>query len=151
MTQPQPQHSGSDQRTSALAALPGFWDSSCSVPTAGPIAWLWHGYLARGNVTLLTSQWKSGKTTLVAVLLARMAAGGNLAGLLVSPGKVVVISEECHMNWLRRSRKLSFGNNVSFLCRPFTGKPTQEDWETLMGTLVKLHQFSAKIANVEGV
>jgi hypothetical protein len=39
--------------------------------------WLWHGYLAPGLVTLPTSQWKSGKTTLVAVLLTRLqpAAG----------------------------------------------------------------------------
>src|SRR4051812_30907881 len=46
-----------------------------------PTRWLWHGYLAAGKLTLLTSQWKSGKTTLLAVLLARLAEGGNLAGL----------------------------------------------------------------------
>jgi hypothetical protein len=28
------------------------------------VDWLWDGYLARGSVTLLTSQWKTGKTTL---------------------------------------------------------------------------------------
>jgi hypothetical protein len=32
--------------------------------------WLWQGYLARGAVTLLTSQCESGKTTLAAVLQA---------------------------------------------------------------------------------
>jgi hypothetical protein len=32
-------------------------------PTDRP--WLWHGYLAPGALTLLTSQWKSGKTTLI--------------------------------------------------------------------------------------
>ena len=50
---------------------------------AGPdegIAWLWNGYVAPGKVTLLTSQWKSGKTTLVAVLLARMGRGGGRPG-----------------------------------------------------------------------
>src|SRR5689334_10604184 len=31
---------------------------------APPMNWLWTGYLAPGQVTLLTSQWKSGKTTL---------------------------------------------------------------------------------------
>ncbi len=29
-----------------------------------PVSWLWHGYLASASVTLLTSQWKSGKTTI---------------------------------------------------------------------------------------
>jgi hypothetical protein len=33
-----------------------------------PLKWLWHGYLGPGKVTLLTSQWKSGKATLLAGL-----------------------------------------------------------------------------------
>src|ERR1700719_1097923 len=64
--------------------------------TDAPPAWLWHGYLGPGRVTLLTSQWKSGKTTLVSLLLARMQQGGQLAGLPVSAGKAFVISEESH-------------------------------------------------------
>src|SRR6516162_11499627 len=40
--------------------------------------WLCHGYLAAGNATLLTSQWKAGKTTLLALLLDRMSKGGEL-------------------------------------------------------------------------
>ena len=47
--------------------------------------WLWQGYLGPGLVTLLTSQWKSGKTTLVSVLLAHLQQGGLLAGLAVAP------------------------------------------------------------------
>jgi hypothetical protein len=43
-----------------------------------PPAWLWHGYLGPGKVTLLTNLWKSGKTTLVSLLLARMQQGGAL-------------------------------------------------------------------------
>jgi AAA domain len=58
-----------------------------TVPT-----WLWHGYLGPGKITLLTSQWKSGKTTLVSLLLARLPQGGQLAGLAVAPAKAFVIS-----------------------------------------------------------
>jgi hypothetical protein len=61
--------------------------------------WLWHGYLATGKITLLTSQWKSGKTTLIAIILARMAQGGQLADLAVAPARAVVISEEGPDNW----------------------------------------------------
>ena len=43
---------------------------------SAPPTWLWHGYLGAGRVTLLTSQWKSGKTTLVSLLLAGMQQGG---------------------------------------------------------------------------
>src|SRR5438309_6708988 len=62
-------------------------------------SWLWHGYLGPGKMTLLTSQWKSGKTTLVSLLLARMAGGGALAGLPVAAGRAAVISEESPQLW----------------------------------------------------
>ncbi|MFO0966491.1 MAG: AAA family ATPase [Gemmataceae bacterium] len=38
------------------------------------IDWLWPGLLARRNLTLLTGGWKSGKTTLVSLLLDRRNA-----------------------------------------------------------------------------
>ena len=119
-----------------LHSLPGFWDSTSSAAAPGPLTWLWHGYLAAGNVTVLTSQWKSGKTTLVAVLLARLAAGGQLAGQAVRPGRAVVVSEESPLHWYRRSQKLPFGDHVAFLCRSFLGKPTRADWAGLIDALV---------------
>jgi hypothetical protein len=124
----------------AMRSFSGLGDGPAANPATNVISWLWHGYLAAGNVTLLTSQWKTGKTTLVAVLLARMDRGGTLAGLAVRPGKSVIISEECHMNWLQRHRKLHFGDNVTFLCRPFAGKPTLTEWSALVEALVKLRQ-----------
>jgi hypothetical protein len=99
------------------------------------VPWLWHGYLARGNVTLLTSQWKSGKTTLLSVLLSKMGSGGSLAGLAVSRGKAVVLSEEGALHWHRRSLKAPFGPHVRWLCRTFRGKPRREDWLALIGFL----------------
>ena len=52
-----------------------------------PVPWIWHGYLARHSLTLLTGQWKIGKTTLLTALLARMGYGSELAGRPVSPGR----------------------------------------------------------------
>src|SRR3954464_5978672 len=69
------------------------------------VPWLWHGYLAAGNVTLLTSLWKAGKTTLVAALLQQMKAGGTRAGPPRAAGKAVVVSEEAPSQWLQRGRK----------------------------------------------
>ena len=103
------------------------------------VPWLWHGYLAAGKVTLLTSQWKSGKTTLIAHLLGRMAKGGELAGLRVTAGKAVVVSEETRANWEERSRKLGLGSHVRVLCRPFKGKPMLQEWLTLVEALVEVH------------
>jgi hypothetical protein len=74
-----------------LLALRVGGEAMDSAPVS-PHAWLWEGYLAQGDITLLTSQWKSGKTTLVSVLLAKMAAGGELAGLRVHPGRAAASS-----------------------------------------------------------
>src|SRR5437879_4686559 len=99
------------------------------------IKWLWQGYLAPENMTLLTSQWKAGKTTLLAVLLAKLKTGGELAGLAVRPGRAAVISEESATIWHGRRKKLDFGDHV-WWCHPFRGKPTREEWQGLMDRVV---------------
>ncbi len=91
--------------------------------SAQNVDWIWQGYLARGATTLLTSQWKAGKTTLVSILLARMAAGGQLGGLPVAKSSAAVVSEERLENWRRRHDRLDFGNDLCFLCRPFPARP----------------------------
>lgn len=115
------------------------WPEDLSTLNQGQTPWLWHGYLAPGNVTLLTSQWKSGKTTLVAVLLSRLKTGGSLAGLTVAPGKAVVVTEESPAHWQARARKLDFGRHVCWLCRPFRGKPRSDEWLALIDRLARLH------------
>jgi hypothetical protein len=100
-----------------------------------PTSWLWHGYIAQGAVTLLTSRWKAGKTTLVSILLAKMGSGGLLAGRAVAAGRAVVVSEEPRELWAERGRRLRFGGHLSFLCRPFRGKPTAADWHALIDRL----------------
>jgi hypothetical protein len=97
-----------------------------------PTAWLWHGYLGPGKVTLLTSQWKSGKTTLVALLLSRLQQGGTLAGLSVAPARAFIISEECEADWRPRLEQLGFRDHVDFLCRPFTAQPNFDQWQALL-------------------
>ncbi len=102
------------------------------------MSWLWHGYLAPGNVTLLTSQWKSGKTTLASVLLARLKAGGSLAGRTVAAARAVVVTEEGPAHWLRRSEKLDLAGHVCWFCQPFEGRPSREQWLGLLDRLAGL-------------
>lgn len=102
------------------------------VSPAGKLDWLWHGYLAKGAMTLLTSRWKAGKTTLLSVLLARMATGGQLAGLPVAKAKATVVSEERLENWRSRHERLRFSDNLVLLCRPFSARPTAETWLALI-------------------
>ncbi len=66
---------------SAVTIPTEIWDNEIAAEHQLPVEWLWHGFVARGNVTLLTSLWKAGKTTLISLLLARRKAGGMLAGL----------------------------------------------------------------------
>lgn len=109
-------------------------------PRPAAIDWIWHGYLAARNLTLLTSQWKTGKTTLVSVLLARLGQGGTLAGLPVRAGRAIVVSEEAIENWEARNAELAFGNSVGFICRPFRGRPSPDDWLALIEQLAARHQ-----------
>jgi hypothetical protein len=109
------------------------WGMASLRATAGTgVRWLWHGYLALGAVTLLTSQWKTGKTTLTSVLLARMKTGGQLAGRSLAAGRALVISEEPATQWVLRSQKLDLEEHVGWFCRPFRGRPRPDQWRALI-------------------
>ena len=102
--------------------------------------WLWDGYLAVGNVTLLVGQWKAGKTTLLSVLLARMGTGGTLAGLAVRPGRAVVVTEEADDLWAERIGRLGLADQLHLVSRPFRGRPTPDQWQRLIASLVARHE-----------
>jgi hypothetical protein len=114
------------------------WSADLQAASPQPFTWLWQGYLAPGNVTLLTSRWKSGKTTLVSVLLSRLKSGGVLAGLPLAAGKAIVITEESPAQWHQRTSRLDFGNHVCWLCRPFPGKPRRDGWLRLLDQIAQL-------------
>jgi len=106
-----------------------------SLAAASPEApdWLWRGYLAPGQLTLLTSLWKSGKTTLLSVLLARMKGGGDLLGMTVRPTRVLILSEENRNLWAMRQQRLDIGGHAQVICQPFGGKkPADADWRSLL-------------------
>jgi hypothetical protein len=101
--------------------------------------WLWQGYLLPGAVTLLTSLWKSGKSTLLSVLLSRLKNGGVLAGLPVRAGRAVVVSEEAPELWWDRGLHLALDGHVQWFCKPFAGKPTAERWLDLLNQVGRMH------------
>jgi len=103
-----------------------------------PPSWLWHGLLAPGKLTLLTSLWKSGKTTLLAHLLARRRHGGDFLGQAVAPGVSLVVSEEPPDLWPERARRHQLGKELAVLIRPFTGRPTFAQFEQLNAAILGL-------------
>jgi AAA domain len=117
---------------------PVIWGHEVRASSATPPDWLWQGLLARGNLTLLTSQWKAGKTTLLSMLLSRREHGGSLAGFAVQPGKTVVVTEEPLSLWAERARRYDFGSQVCFLSRPFLHVPNPDEWQGLLDQLLAL-------------
>lgn len=53
----------------------GVWDTQVASIPESAADWLLPGFVSRGNMTLLTSMWKAGKTTLLTHLLARRSTG----------------------------------------------------------------------------
>jgi hypothetical protein len=108
------------------------------IQAAQPKRWVWDGLLGPGQITLFTSMWKTGKTTLLAHLLAQRKNGGTLAGRAVTAGASAIISEETPSVWQERNGQLGFGPSNFFYCRPFVGRPTPEQWQELLDELQTL-------------
>ena len=115
------------------------WLNYPPAPASAPLSWLWPGYLAARNITLLTSQWKTGKTTLLTLLLSRMNAGGTLAGLPVARGNALVLSEEAAEFWEERDRRLNLSGHVCLLSQPFREPLTHDRWNALLEWIAALH------------
>ncbi len=115
------------------------WIDELRTAGAPPLDWLWPGYLVKRGVTVMTSREKSGKTTLISVLLSKTAAGGNLLTIPVTPARVVVVTEEMETLWLNRDGTLKFAN-VGFIVRPFLGPPSLEQWRELLKQIVEEHR-----------
>lgn len=75
--------------------------------------------------------WKAGKTTLISYLLRSFGTGGDIAGI-IHPSKVLVVTEESKGLWARRRDEIGIGDNVSFVSRPFRGKPSMSQWLALV-------------------
>lgn len=116
------------------------WDHELTAAALTTTDWLWHGFLARANTTLLTSHGKMGKTTLLSMLLSRRKEGGTLAGLAVQPGRTLVVSEEPSEVWEDRARRFGFGGKVCFILRPFLAIPTPEKWQALIDRILALRE-----------
>lgn len=105
--------------------------------TAPPTAddWIWEGYLPRAGITLLSALWKAGKTTLLAHLLKALGDAGAFLGKPIKASKVLYVSEEGELHWVRRRDSLGFGDHAGFYLQPFACKPNAADWISFLGGL----------------
>ncbi len=119
-------------RTNDLRRIP--LDRLSAEPTTTAADWLWHGYLKAGEITLLTSQWKTGKTTLLLGLLRALGSGQPFLDRPTRPGRAWVISEESQDLWRDRVTSHPVGGHVELMPRPFRGRPTPDEWADLIDT-----------------
>lgn len=115
-------------------------DALGSEPTDEPRSWLWHGFLMPGDVTLLTSQWKTGKTTLLTGLLQRLGIGEPFLGRAVQLAQAWIVSEESLAQWRERLRLMPLARPVHLLARPFRGRPTPEEWNLLLDRAIEARE-----------
>jgi hypothetical protein len=100
--------------------------------------WIWDGYLARGNITLLTSLWKAGKTTLVAGLLERLGSAGKFLDHACAQARALVVSEESREHWAERRRLFPIGPHAELITRPFLTRPSPRQWSDLIDHALRL-------------
>jgi hypothetical protein len=101
------------------------------------VPWIWEGVVVRGGVTLLSAPVKTGKTTLLSLLLDRRRAGGRLLGRAVEAGKTLLCSEENDHLWALRQPPLDFGADLIFH-RPCNDYPTRGGWKRFIEDLIDL-------------
>ena len=102
------------------------------------LKWLWHGLLNRGGVALLSALWKVGKTTMLTHLFRAFGEGGPFLGQAVTPGRVLIVSEEPEHLWAERRDELGLKDHLEFLCRPFRARPSPADWVSFVCHVAKL-------------
>jgi AAA domain-containing protein len=115
-----------------------------------PIPWIWDGLLAEGAVTLLSAPEKTGKTTLLSLLLDRRRAGGQVLGRTVRPGRTILCSEENDTLWALRQPPLDFGLQLEYH-RPIGGNPSPRRWRRFIDHLLGLAEDSFDLLVIDTV
>lgn len=100
--------------------------------------WLWEGYISRGGITLLSALWKAGKTTLLSHLIRALDGREcSFLGQAVAPSRVLYVTEEHQELWAERRDDLDLTDNTGFVCRPFRGKPSPDEWRAFVAKLIE--------------
>lgn len=124
------------RKTGARATEPNEfeWVSISELGPAEEIQWLWPGYTARGAITLMTGQWKAGKTTLVMHLLRDMYRGEGLVDTPVD-APTLVVSEEGSGLWSTRREQLGLDERIMLLKRDSFRRLNINQWIDMIDSI----------------
>src|SRR5258707_9842774 len=115
-----------------------------------PIPWIWEGVVAENAITLLSAPEKTGKTTLLSLLLDRRREGGMLLGREVHPGRTILCSEEERTLWSLRQPPLDFGPKLEFHT-PGSHEVTFDVWRNYIDHLLDLGHDTCDLFVVDTV
>jgi hypothetical protein len=115
-----------------------------------PVPWIWDGLVAENAVTLLSAPEKTGKTTLLSLLLDRRREGGRLLGRAVRYGRTILCSEENDSLWALRQPPLDFGPQLEYH-RPLGGNPTPRRWRRFIDHLLELDEDAFSLLVIDTV
>jgi hypothetical protein len=115
-----------------------------------PIFWIWEGLVLENAVTLFSAPEKTGKTTLLSLLLDRRREGGQLLGRKVRPGRTALCSEENEALWALRQPPLNFGPQLEFH-EPLGCIPTPGRWRRFIDHLLDLGEGSFDLLVIDTV
>jgi hypothetical protein len=104
-----------------------------------PIPWIWEGLVAEEAIKLVSAPEKTGKTTLLSLLLDRRREGGQLLGRTVRPGRTILCSEENCVLWGLRQPPLDFGPQLEFH-QPVSDNPSMGCWRGFIDHLLGLDE-----------
>jgi hypothetical protein len=125
-------------------------DNACLQSSRPRVPWIWDGVIAENAVTLLSAPEKTGKTTLLSLLLDRRRQGGRLLGKAVRPGRTILCSEENAILWALRQPPLDFGSQVEYH-QPIGDNPSRGRWRRFIDHLLGLAEDSFDLLVIDTV
>ena len=102
------------------------------------VEWLWHNFIPKQTITILSGLPKAGKTTLLRAAIAQMENGGACCGRRIEACRVLYVSEEGARTWKPRCEQFGIKDHVILSCVPFMGRPTMRDFRRYLLSVERL-------------
>jgi hypothetical protein len=106
--------------------------------TPEQVPWLWHGYLARGGLTVLGAREKAGKSTFAWALVAALLTGTDFCGRPTTPTPVpvVVLTEEPPATVVEKLERFGIGPDAPLSILTRADAPGRPSWDDVVAAAV---------------